>query len=62
MPEARARHSIDALLIAADWAVQDLKHERHARITAKGDRHRSIIREIKSEGDVRNDAFDNSLK
>jgi hypothetical protein len=27
-PEARARHSIDALLIAAGWAVHDLKPSR----------------------------------
>jgi hypothetical protein len=61
-PEARARQSIDALLVAAGWAVRDLKHARHAGIAAKGDRRRSIIREIKSEGDVRNDVFGNSLK
>jgi type I site-specific restriction endonuclease len=31
-PEARARQSIDALLVAAGWAVQDL---RQARIVAE---------------------------
>jgi hypothetical protein len=33
-PEARARQSIDALLVAAGWGVQDLKQ---ARIVAEVD-------------------------
>lgn len=48
-PEARARQSIDALLVAAGWAVQDLKQ---ARIVAEVDRHLSMIREVEAEVDA----------
>lgn len=45
-PEARARQSIDALLVAAGWAVQDLMEG--AIVTGFG-RRLSMIREVKAE-------------
>jgi hypothetical protein len=48
-PEARARQSIDALLVAAGWVVQDLKQ---ARIVAAVERQPSVIREVEVEVDA----------
>lgn len=48
-PEARARQSTDALLIAAGWAVQDLKR---GRILGEVVRRLSIIREVKADVDA----------
>jgi hypothetical protein len=45
-PEARARQGIDALLVAAGWAIE---HVTLVRVIGKVDRHFSTIREVEAE-------------
>ena len=45
MPEAKARQTIDALLVAAGWYVCNVAFRKEVRIVAEVGHHPSIVRE-----------------
>lgn len=51
-PQARARQTIDALLVTAGWNVCNASGATQIRIVAKVDRHLSIAREVEAEVDT----------
>ena len=51
-PEARARQTIDALLVAAGWHVCNVAGATQIRIVAEVNRHPSIIREVEAAVDT----------
>ena len=48
MPEAKARQSIDALLVAAGWYVCNVADAMQVRIVAEANYHSSIVHEVKA--------------
>ena len=46
MPEAKARQSIDALLVAAGWYVCNVADAMQERIVVEVGCHPSIVREV----------------
>ena len=51
-PEAKARQTIDALLVAAGWHVCDVAGATQIRIVTEVDRHLSIVREVEAKVDA----------
>ena len=51
-PEARARQTIDALLVAEGWHVCNVAGVTQIRIVAEVDRRLSIVREVEAEVDT----------
>ena len=52
MPEAKARQSIDALLVAAGWYVCNVAFRKEVRIVAEVGHHPSTVREAEAEVDT----------
>lgn len=52
-PEAKARQTIDALLVAAGWYVCDVVYGMWARIVAEIGRRPSIVREVEVDTNLR---------
>ena len=52
MPEAKARQTIDALLVAAGWYVCNVAFRKEVRIVAEVGHHPSTAREAEAEAEV----------
>ena len=52
-PEAKARQTIDALLVAAGWHVCSAADGTQERIVAEVGHHLSIVREVKADTNLK---------